>query len=277
MRLIVALVLVAVLGGCGSDETPRSTGTVPPRIEKGAPDPSDELLQEIEDATLAEDTTAFTASLTYEGPDANYTVVLNGKARFDATAAAFSMDYGPIADLLELPEEASPEELIVETLVMGDEIYMKLPVLTRSAGESRSWIYFSEEESKAKILELTRNDPTKVSLYLRGMNDVTAQGENSVRGVACAVHRGNVKPKTLIEAGWLGSARQFDGDVPVDICVDERNILRRLSYVAEVGPSKFVYQIELYDLGSPVDVAEPPVSDVVEASEFLDGELLRES
>lgn len=277
MRFIVAVVLVAALGGCGSDENSSPKGPVQPRLEERAPDPSHELLQKIEDATVGEETAAFSATLTYAGPDANFTVVGTGKARFDGTAAAFSLDLGPIAKLLELPEDATPGELIMEILVNDEgEVYMKFPILTRSAEESRSWIYFSAEEAaKADILDYTRNDPTEVSTYLRGMDELTKEGENSVRGVACTVHRGTVKPKTLIEAGYLGPAKDFEGNIPVEICVDDSNILQSLSYAAEIGPSNFSYRIELYEFGEAVEFAAPPVSDVVEASEFLDGELLR--
>jgi hypothetical protein len=105
----------------------------------------------------------------------------------------------------------------------------------------------------------------------RIFTDLERTGTREIRGVRTTRYEGNVDfaaflpnpgPSPLPTAG-------FDLDVPVEILVDARGLLHRMT-VALKSPQRrsagFEVTVDFFDYGKPVDIKTPPASAVKEAT-----------
>jgi LppX_LprAFG lipoprotein len=252
MRLAAAVLLAAVLAGCGS-----TTGS---------------SLEEAADATAA-DTSRFEMSYRFAPPPGERAATFGAEGLFD-----YPNERGVMTVSDEFPpydEEITLEEfrLVGRTgytrwTVKGKSYWVKEPAPQTSDDPLERLIPFPGRSTK----------PTDVlERVLRASEKNEVLGDEDIRGADTTHYRARVSVAKLVEqipptdrpgedtAGWWG---RF---LPVDIWIDDESRLRRITIRqpegAEEGNPAMTMTVELYDYGVEVDV-EPPAEGTISQEEF---------
>lgn len=78
----------------------------------------------------------------------------------------------------------------------------------------------------------------------------------------------------LVASGQLGAQLdELDGEVPDEIVyefyIDEQNVVRRVSYIVDIGSGEVTTDIVVTSINEPVNIAIPDAKDVTDARDFL--------
>jgi hypothetical protein len=252
MRLAGALLVSAVLAGCGSA--------------------SSSSLGDAVDATTA-DTSRFEMTYHFDalGDEKEATFGVKGVFDFPNDSGAMVLtDQFPFFD-----EGVSLEEF----RLLGRTGYARWIVKGRTY-----WVKQTETEPSgdpfAQLIPLpgTPTKPTGVlTRVLSASDEITELGDEDVRGTETTHYRARVSVARLVEQ--LPRADQPGGDVaarwgrfvPVDIWIDEESRLRRIMIrqpedAANNNPA-ITIAVELYDYGVAANI-EPPAEETISQEEF---------
>ena len=252
MRVAVAVLLAALVAGCGST--------------------SASSLEDAADATAA-DTSRF--EMTYHfaalGEEKEATFGVEGVFDFPNDRGAMTVsDQFPFFD-----EGVSLEEF----RLLGRTGYARWIVKGKLY-----WVKDNEVETSSDPFEQlipapgTPTKPTGVlTRVLSASEEITELGDEDVRGTETTHYRARVSVAKLVEQ--LPRADQPGGDVaarwgrfvPVDIWIDGKSRLRRITIrqaedAANSNPA-MTLTVELYDYGVEADV-EPPAEETISQEEF---------
>lgn len=216
-----------------------------------------------------------------------------GQGAFDYTAQRGRMSI----DMSGLGLPTGARGGTAEMVMVGDVIYMKLPVDPAELG-GRPWVKIdvaaAARQSGVDVQRLRQqfqnNDPTKSLNVLRGVSDdVKAVGTEEVRGTETTHYTATVdlnkaaqqSPPDVRES--LDQLRQQLGTptFPVEAWIDSEGRLRRqrfgldLSKLNAPGAAPgtvsgvMTTTVELFDFGTEVDVSEPPPDQVSDLMSLL--------
>jgi hypothetical protein len=292
--LPVALIALATVfvAGCGGSQ---GAGAVAlPMLDDLTP---------VADATDKADSAKFemTFSMDVPGFDAPLAFSANGAFDTPARKAQMTMDLSSFAKLMSGVAGAlggnAPDELTdaskwkLEMRVDGTDAYMRMPFLESQLPSGKEWVQVDLAKAAAlrgvdlgEIQSFAKgSDPRETLDYLRSIaGKLTRIGTEDVRGVSTAHYFAAVDwQKALARAakksgqqGFLAQLQSMPtavASVPVDVWVDEANLVRRmkLSFVftspGQSQQAKAAMEMELFDYGEPVTVEAPRASDVVDA------------
>jgi hypothetical protein len=251
MRLAAAVLLAAVLAGCGS-----TTGS----------------LEDAADATAA-DTSRFEMSYRFAPSRGERAATFGAEGLFD---------YPNERGVMTVSDEFPPydEEITLEEFrLVGRTGYTRWTVKGKSY-----WVKEPAPQTSDDPLERlipfpgTSTKPTDVlDRVLRASEKNEVLGDENIRGAETTHYRARVSAAKLVEqlppadrpgedtAEWWG---RF---LPVDIWIDDESRLRRITIRqpedAEEGNPAMTMTVELYDYGVEVDV-EPPAEETISQEEF---------
>ena len=274
LALLVTLVLAAGAGAaCGQEELS-----------------AQEIVAGAADATAEAGTSKLALRITTKVGEQNVDISSEGVIDYDEQHGRLTMDLAALG----LPGANGQMEL----LLLGKVIFMKLPAGALPPQLSaKPWVRLDLEAlanregfNLGSLDQLRNSDPTKTLEYLRGASeDVTEVGDEKVRGADTTHYKATVDLRKAAEAQpeakeAIEQAIEQLGTsiVPMDVWIDDEGRLRRMRYEMDLSKSPQAQQsgqqlgnlkldMELYDFGTKVDVAEPPADQVTEFETLLGG------
>ncbi len=289
------LALVAALAaGCGGGGSSVATGE---------PISFGELARAA--ATSADATTGrfgFSMEMTFPGADEPF--AFTGVGAFDTTAnrASLTIDMSSFASMLgELfagaagaggPGLDDPDAWKIEAVQDGFVMYMRFPAGADQLPTGKSWVRMDLRETGSaqgidleELQQFTNSGPREILDYLRAVSGaIETVGTEELRGVETTHYYAIVDllryEKIALPAereklrSFLGEVVEQSGfgKIPVDVWVDERGLVRKLTMAFSATQPGTTEQtttsmsFELYDYGKDVEIELPPAAEVVDAS-----------
>lgn len=261
MRALILLLGVSVLAACGG-------GTLSPR----------EALSQAQENTAKVDTARFTISgrTTVSGAGE---IAFEGAGEFDAAARRvhLTMDMAQAGEI----------ELVMDGFVM----YMRMELLQQHAPQLKPWVELDLQKVGEEVgldfealMQLGRQqDPTAALEQLRAAGEVEELGEEEVRGVGTTHYRTTIDVERYVELVEDPKAAESirrvmeltgQGSIPMEIWVDEDQLVRRLEWTQSVRAggqqATTTMTIELSDFGAEVAIEPPPSDQVTPFEELLE-------
>jgi hypothetical protein len=252
MRLAGVMLLAAVLAGCGG-----ATGS---------------SLEDAVDATSA-DTSRFELTYHFAALGGEKKATFGGKGAFD-----FPNERGAMTVSAQFPffEEGVSFE---EFRLLGRTGYTRWSVRGKTY-----WVKEVDAETSGDPFEQlipfpgTPTKPTGVlTRVLSASDEITELGDEDVRGTETTHYRAQVSVAKLVEQlprsdqPTGGVAERWGRFVPVDIWIDDKSRLRRITIRqpedADKNNPAMTITVDLYDYGVEVDV-EPPAEETISQEEF---------
>jgi hypothetical protein len=279
MRRLAPLLVLALLAGCGGDDTV-----------------SKDTLVDAASAT----TEAGSARIAFKGASRAglpEPLEIRGDGVVDNSnrVGQLEFDFGSLAEQLPQGGQLRPEDLAGEVIFEGFVFYMRFPVLSRLLEGGKEWVRFDLEEiSKQQGIDLSQftqfgqADPNQALQYLRAVSgEVEDKGREDVRGVPTTHYEAQVDlrkfPDVLPEDQREAARESVDGlieqlggeaELPMEVWIDDDGLIRRQRFEFEFKPEQgsefsFSYDLELYDFGVEVDVEPPPDDETADFSEIV--------
>jgi hypothetical protein len=270
-RALLLLAAALALAGCGGGETISF-------------DPAASAANTV-DAKSAK--LAFDTSI--EGGGQTLRMNGSGSVDFQQREATMTFDVGELLRGSGLP--ASPGERWT-MITQGFVLYMHAPTLAQQLPGGKEWLKLdiaavakSQNVNLGQFRQLTQNDPTQMLDYLRATSGkIEKVGTEDVRGVETTHYRAEVDLDRVAEQApaelrktfrtSIQSLKQGLGTdiVPVDVWVDDENLVRRLQeHLSVAGGGKIDFSVDFYDFGTPVTVTPPPASETLDLAKVLGG------
>jgi hypothetical protein len=200
----------------------------------------------------------------------------DGSGRFAAEGAQ-DLGTGALRMSIDLGDEATE----TETLLLGNEVFIRSPLFALFTGDPETWVRVDLEETAerqgldADTLLGEQTGPAALLAQLDGASDDLVElGSEEVRGVATTHLRVTVDTGAAIEQSdpavreqlrAYAEATGLPATYPMELWVDEDGLVRRIRTVLDVpgspGDPEGVTQqttLELFDFGVRVDL-EPPL------------------
>lgn len=298
LRIVSALALVSVLAalvvGCGG------TSSAPARQL--------DSLASVVERTAEADTARFDLALEMSFPGAPEPFAFGVDGAFDTALkrAQMTIDLSSLMSMLGTlggalggdvsGELGSPEDWKLEAILDGDVVYVKVPKFAvDEVPGGKSWIKGDLETlsqaggGSVDLGSLGGSDPRELLQFLDAVSDdLETVGRESQRGVDTTHYRATLDLAKALEmsagkqaAAALGNVEQLLeqsglATVPVDVWVDDDDLLRRLDIGFTVsqpgqGEAEVSMTFELYDYGEPLFIELPSPADVADASALQQG------
>lgn len=212
-------------------------------------------------ATLDADTARITTEFTLEGTDGVESGEVSGQ--FDAAYAdddiSFSLDAESL--VFDGPEDApSPDDIPVsEARLVDDILYVQL---------EDQWLAVDTDGILGNVVNQFA-DPRQVLETVQDLTETTEVGNAEVDGVSTIHYQSviDLGDETLAQSGWLafeGMGVDSDGEVTVDLYVDDDRVMRQLDLSGTVSDSAgsdeagtFHIATRFYDIGQDITVEAP--------------------
>jgi hypothetical protein len=191
-------------------------------------------------------------------------------------------------------QQLPPDQLQAEFLVDGTTLYLRFPALTAQVGTP--WVSADLQTlagmqgvDLSALMGAAGADPTSTLAQLRGAGEVTEVGPEDVRGVATTHYHALVDLRAAVEAlpadaraALEQSVAQYEAllgttDIEVDVWIDAdgrpARIVEVMPFPAGAGqpPVEATLTMELFDWGTPVEVAPPPADQVTDLTQLVAG------
>lgn len=244
----------------------------------------------------------FSMEMTLPGADEPFSFA--GDGAFDTTAsrASLTIDMSSFASLLDGlvggasgnggPGIGDPDAWQIETVQDGLVMYLRFPAVADELPAGKSWVRMDLREAGStggidleQLRQFTSSGPHEILDFLRAVSgEIETVGTEELRGVETTHYYAIVdllryeKLAPPAEREKLGSLlgevveQSGLGEIPVDVWVDERGLVRKLTMVFSATQPGTTEQatmsmsFELYDYGKDVEIALPPASEVVDAA-----------
>ena len=278
--LALPLLAVAAGAGCGADEASAA------EIVRGAPA-----------ATVEANTARMTFEVSLPAAAGAGSMTGDGEMDFAQQIGSMAFDLGP---LLEASGEQVPAGMDTEMEMVfdGTTYYLRFPMLAQMLGdqaEGKEWLKIDGAEAAAEMgidlreIEQMGNDPRQQLAYLTGVSDdIEEVGEEDVRGEPTTHYRGTVQiddvlaqleeEEGLVDADRFREQAEAIGmdELDFDVWIADEGRARRMAMVVAVPPeagagsgdAEVDVVMEMFDFGSPVDVAPPPADLVLDITEL---------
>ena len=207
--------------------------------------------------------------------------------------ATMSMDLGGFAQAFgQAP--GGPDALRLDMVLDGTVAYMRFPLLTGMLPGAKPWLRLDLVELSKRegfdlgqIQSFSDSDPRRTLDYLRVVSgEIRTVGQERVRGVSTTHYRAAVdlrkypdvvpdEQRELVRKATEKLVEQLGvGAMPVDVWVDGDGLVRRVALELDAGaagsvPVATTMTMDLYDYGTPVDVALPAASEVSDLAALL--------
>ncbi len=259
--LVLVLVAVAALVGCGSDV------------------PSAEGIAKAADATASKGGAKVSLQQTF-APPGSESLSMSGGGVIDSQKRTGHLELR-ISGGPGLASTTDPGSLTQELIIDRFTIYMRSPLLRAALPSARHWIKLDLQKLgraagiDLSVLAQTGQDPSQSLQLLKALGgDVDKVAREDVRGVGTTHYKVTVdlrKYPSTVPAGSRAAAKatidktiELTGmrTVPVDVWIDRDNLVRRfqqrLTFELDGRRMPITQRFELYDFGTKVDVTPPP-------------------
>jgi hypothetical protein len=278
MRRLAPLLVLALLAGCGGDDS-ASTDVLVDAAAKTTKEGSARI--------------AFRGSSKAGLPQP---IEIKGDGVVDNARrlGRLEFDFGSLAESLK-GSGLDEGDLNGEVIFDGFIFYMRFPALSQVLEEGKVWVKFDLEElGKAQGIDLSQftqfgqADPSQALQYLRAVSgDVEDKGSEEVRGVSTTHYVAQVDlrkfPDVLPEEQREAAKKSVDSlidqlggesELPMEVWIDDEGLIRRQRFDFSFEPQgatefSFRYDIELYDFGVQVDVEPPPAEETADFTELI--------
>ncbi len=303
-RLVAAGAAASIaLAGCGVSSSGSALGTASGGVSVsagrfGGADGAALLGRAAQD-TAAAKTQKVAMDITIEGVPMVGDVTMTSIGQFDNEhgRAQLSMDMGDVFGLIGadagLPDDAGT----IETVVDGDVVYMRSPLIARLGDTDKPWLRIDagDLDQAGALAGGAQSDPGGFLEFLRSAGTVEELGTEDVRGVSTTHVRVELELAELISDADAAERERLEqtleslgatGDtfetVPAEAWVDGEGRVRKFSLTmdfaaaeqtAQLGEVKVTVTTEFFDFGEPVDITIPDPADVgeLDPSTFLLG------
>lgn len=176
----------------------------------------------------------------------------------------------------------------MEQRLVGRTMYMKMPMLSALGGNAsaKPWIKLSLDElgkqSGMNIDELLQQsrqmDPVQNTKMLTASKDAREVGKETVDGVETTHYTGTYRMEDAIaklspemqEAYRKNLAKSGMQDMHFDLWVDGQQLPRQMKMKSsQTAAGTMAMTMKYRDFGKPVDIAEPPASQVTDFAEMM--------
>jgi len=217
---------------------------------------------------------------------------LGATGAFDADRHLFSMslDMSSLfaASLHSRSNATSPLGSTANVIASDDVVYLDFPLFSRLIGVQTQWMSVPADTG-ASTFEIA--DPSAFLDFLHGTGgEVTDMGREQIRGVDTTHLHATVKLRDALDSA-SGAQRDrlqraldqmgdqatalLDAGMPVDVFVDDDGMVREVAFDFSVPDSsgstasKATLTIDLFDLGTDVDIEPPPADQVTDVTAKL--------
>jgi hypothetical protein len=242
------------------------------------------------------------------GPDAqalidgaSETLEAAGTSRFEMAVQATGSDVGQFAaegeqDLgsgaLRMAIDLGDESSSTETLLLGNEVFVRSPLFALFTGDESVWVRVDlEETAEAEGLDTAsllggQTGPAALLSQLDGASDGLEElGSEEVRGVdtthlrvtidtAAAIERSD--PAVREQLRTYAEASGLPDTYPMELWIDDDGLVRRIRTLVDApspgGAGDGLTQqttLELYDFGVDVDLDAPLEDETVELGDLI--------
>lgn len=175
----------------------------------------------------------------------------------------------------------------MEQILVGRTFYMKMPGLNQLGGNpSKPWMKLSLDElgrqsgmNLDQLLQQSQQmDPVQNTKMLTASKDVREVGKETVDGVETTHYTGTYRVEDAVAqlpADQQDAIRKTYGqlgmdDMKFDLWVDDQQLPRKMAMKSQQTASGVLDMTITYrDFGKPVNIAEPPASQVTDFSEMM--------
>lgn len=176
----------------------------------------------------------------------------------------------------------------MEQRLVGRTMYMKMPAMPQLGGgnAAKPWLKISLDElgrqSGLNIDQLLQQsqqmDPVQNTKMLTASKDVREVGKETVDGVETTHYTGTYRVEDAVAqlpADQQDAIRKTYGqlgmdDMKFDLWVDDQQLPRKMAMKSQQTASGVLSMTITYrDFGKPVNIAEPPASQVTDFSEMM--------
>lgn len=175
----------------------------------------------------------------------------------------------------------------MEQILVGRTFYMKMPGLNQLGGNpSKPWMKLSLDElgrqsgmNLDQLLQQSQQmDPVQNTKMLTASKDAREVGKETVDGVKTTHYTGTYRIEDAIgqlpadqqEMIRKGYAQSGLDDMQFDLWVDDQQLPRKMAMKSQqTADGVMNMTIKYRDFGKPVNIAEPPASQVTDFSEML--------
>jgi len=176
----------------------------------------------------------------------------------------------------------------MEQMLIGRNLYMKIPALAGlgAGNPSKPWMKMSLDElgrqsglNVDQLLQQSRQmDPVQNTKMLTASKDAREVGKEAVDGVETTHYTGTYRVEDAIaqlpadqqEAIRKVYAQSGMDNMQFDLWVDDRQLPRKMAMKSpQTADGVMNMTIKYRDFGKPVDITEPPASQVTDFSEMM--------
>ncbi len=227
--------------------------------------------------------------ITVEAPGLSSPFVTSAAVDFKAGTSRITLDLSALAGL----GESSPDLTgavgsgPVEVLTKGTVAYVKMSGLGELLGGNAKWIKIDASKMAPSgspatgALGDTPDTAALLDLLEQQADSFTEVGPDSVRGVDTTRYSALIDLARIarehaaqLDDPSLGDARekldQLEAStVTVDVWIDADDLVRKVVVSAPSAEGTATVTVELYDFGTPVDVAIPDDADTIDISAII--------
>jgi hypothetical protein len=220
------------------------------------------------------------------GQTGSATLTAKGAVDYANQRSQMTVDLGSLGSLLGGVAPAAADTTL-DVVLDGKVLYVRFPLLAQVVAKGKDWLKLDLEKVASahgadlgQLGQLAQGDPAQALGYLRAAGDFTAVGQETVRGVETTHYKGAID---LAKAADNLSGPQNDeiekllqsADVhqlPAEAWIDGDGYLRKLtlsfSQLSSAPDEALDLTMELYDLGSTLEINPPPSGDVTDISDL---------
>lgn len=177
----------------------------------------------------------------------------------------------------------------MEQRLVGRNMYLKMPMLSQlGGGSAKPWMKISLDEIGRKsgmnidqLLQQSRQmDPVQNTKMLTASKDAREVGKETVDGVVTTHYTGTYRMEDAIaklspelqEAYRKNAATTGMNAMHFDLWVDGQQLPRQMTMKSvEAADGNLTMTMKYHDFGKPVDITEPPASQVTDLAEMMNG------
>lgn len=280
-KLVLLLLAAGVLTACGSQDV-------------ASPDP----LADAATKTAAVKTNYVALRARTTVPGIAKPIEMTGEGAFDNERRLgwMTLDMSAFAEQLPEPEAdgAKTADLKMRQIVDfsdGLVIYMRFPDLLEELQSDKRWVRIDVSKAGRELgldfdafMQMGQNPADQLGPLRTVSDDLEEVGSQTIRGVETTHYRGTVDlrkyPELVPEKDRARVRKAVEQMIemmgaatyPVDVWVDDDELVRRMSFEVETkepeGTMQMAMTIDLFDFGRPVDVEVPDAADTMDMTEL---------
>jgi hypothetical protein len=181
---------------------------------------------------------------------------------------------------LTLNITADGQQVPVDTVLVGDTIYLRSPLITQRLPGGKPWVKLDlQKAANVDLSALLSANPTPggALAYLQGASAIKKLGSARVQGVPTTHYRVVVDLQQAADRASGDDRRALEqaikaagtATLPVEVWVDSQGYVRKLEYRSQASGQSTDLTMEMHDFGSPVPITPPATNQVVDLLQAL--------